>query len=501
MSKALLVILDGYGIAENPEVSAVEAADTPCFDSLINQYPHSTLSASGKDVGLPDGQFGNSEVGHLNIGAGRIVWQELSRINNSISNGEFFENDVLKTAFEKAQKRGKIHFMGLFSDGGVHSHNEHLYALLEMAKKHNLENAYVHAFTDGRDTSPNGGARYLEEFKAKAEEIGTGSIVSVIGRYFAMDRDNRWERTQKAYDLLVHGKGEKVEQASGAFEKSYKNDITDEFIEPHLVNDDSDTRIEKNDVVVFFNIRGDRARQITRAFFNIGDIPFDTEELGLHYVTFTSYDDTFNPYVEVAFPPARMKNTLGEYVSSKNMKQLRVAETEKYPHVTYFFNGGVEEANPGEDRIMIPSPKVATYDLQPEMSAKEVGDTIVENLQKDYNLIVVNFANPDMVGHTGVFEAAVKAVETVDQQLKRVIDTAKENNFDALIIADHGNADRMKNPDGSAHTAHTSVPVPAVMVTEKDVTLESGKLADIAPTLLKILELDQPEEMTGKALF
>jgi len=501
LSKALLVILDGYGIAENPEVSAVDAANTPCFDTLINQYPHSTLSASGKDVGLPEGQFGNSEVGHLNIGAGRIVWQELSRINNSISEGEFFENKVLKTAFEKAKKKGKIHFMGLFSDGGVHSHNEHLYALLDMAKRYDLDNAYVHAFTDGRDTSPNGGATYLKEFEAKAEEIGTGTIASVVGRYFAMDRDNRWERTQKAYDLLVHGKGAEVEQAAEVFENSYKNDVTDEFIEPHLTNSDPASRVEENDVVVFFNIRGDRARQITRAFFNIGDIPFDTEELDLHYVTFTSYDDTFNPYVKVAFSPVRMKNTLGEFVSSNNMKQLRVAETEKYPHVTYFFNGGIEEANGGEERIMIPSPKVATYDLQPEMSAEKVGDTIVENLKKDFNLVVVNFANPDMVGHTGVFEAAVKAVETVDQQLKRVIDTAKENGYECIIIADHGNADCMKNPDGSAHTAHTSVPVPVIMVTDKDVKLSSGKLADVAPTLLKILGLDKPEEMTGKALF
>ncbi len=501
MSKALLVILDGYGIAENPEVSAVDAANTPCFDSLINKYPHSTLSASGKDVGLPDGQFGNSEVGHLNIGAGRIVWQELSRINNSISEGDFFENSVLKGAFEKAKEKGKIHFMGLFSDGGVHSHNEHLYALLDMAKRHDIENAYVHAFTDGRDTSPNGGATYLKEFEQKADEIGTGTLASVIGRYFAMDRDNRWERTQKAYDLLVHGKGTKVDKPSEVFEKSYKNNTTDEFIEPHLTNSDPKSRIGKNDVVIFYNIRGDRARQITRAFFSYGDIPFKTEELDLHYVTFTSYDDTFNSFVEVAFPPVRMENTLGKYVSSHQMKQLRVAETEKYPHVTYFFNGGIEEANPGEDRIMIPSPKVATYDLQPEMSAEEVGDTIVENLKKDYNLVVVNFANPDMVGHTGVFEAAVKAVETVDHQLQRVIETANENGYESIIIADHGNADCMKNPDGSAHTAHTSVPVPVIMVTDKHVKLSTGKLADVAPTLLKILKLEQPKEMTGKALF
>lgn len=501
MSKALLVILDGYGIAENPKVSAVDAANTPFFDSLINKYPHSTLSASGEDVGLPEGQFGNSEVGHLNIGAGRIVWQELSRINKSISEDDFFENEILKKAFKKAKEKGKIHFMGLFSDGGVHSHNQHLYALLDMAKKYDLDNAYVHAFTDGRDTSPNGGAIYLRELEAKAREIGIGSVASVIGRYFAMDRDNRWERTQKAYDLLVHGKGEKVEKAAKAFENSYENNITDEFIEPHLTNSDDKSRIEKNDVVVFFNIRGDRARQITRAFFNIGDIPFDTEVLDLHYVTFTSYDDTFNSFVKVAFPPVRMKNTLGEFVSSKELKQLRVAETEKYPHVTYFFNGGIEEANAGEERIMIPSPKVATYDLQPEMSAEEVGDTMVENLKKDFNLVVVNFANPDMVGHTGVFEAAVKAVETVDHQLQRVIETAKKNGYESLIIADHGNADCMKNPDGSAHTAHTSVPVPVIMVTTKDISLSSGKLADLAPTLLKILGIDQPEEMTGKPLF
>jgi len=501
LSKALLVILDGYGIAENPKVSAVDAANTPFFDSLINKYPHSTLSASGEDVGLPEGQFGNSEVGHLNIGAGRIVWQELSRINKSISEDDFFENEILKKAFKKAKEKGKIHFMGLFSDGGVHSHNQHLYALLDMAKKYDLDNAYVHAFTDGRDTSPNGGAIYLRELEAKAREIGIGSVASVIGRYFAMDRDNRWERTQKAYDLLVHGKGEKVEKAAKAFENSYENNITDEFIEPHLTNSDDKSRIEKNDVVVFFNIRGDRARQITRAFFNIGDIPFDTEVLDLHYVTFTSYDDTFNSFVKVAFPPVRMKNTLGEFVSSKELKQLRVAETEKYPHVTYFFNGGIEEANAGEERIMIPSPKVATYDLQPEMSAEEVGDTMVENLKKDFNLVVVNFANPDMVGHTGVFEAAVKAVETVDHQLQRVIETAKKNGYESLIIADHGNADCMKNPDGSAHTAHTSVPVPVIMVTTKDISLSSGKLADLAPTLLKILGIDQPEEMTGKPLF
>ena len=501
MSKALLVILDGFGIAENPEVSAVDKAEKPFFDSLIQKYPNAQLSASGESVGLPEGQFGNSEVGHLNIGAGRIVWQELTRINKSIKEGEFFENPALKEAFSKAGERGRIHFMGLFSDGGVHSHNNHLFALLEMAKRENVENAFVHAFTDGRDTSPHGGAKYLKEFEQKADEIGKGTMASVVGRYFAMDRDNRWERTQKAYDLLVHGKGENVNSAAEAFEKSYADGITDEFLEPFAVNNNENSRIQKGDVVVFYNIRGDRARQITKALFRVGELPFETEDLGLHYVTFTAYDDTFNPFVNVAFPPVRLKNTLGEYISSLGMKQLRIAETEKYPHVTYFFNGGEEIPNEAEDRIMVPSPKVPTYDLQPEMSAIEVADTVATNLKKDYDLVILNFANPDMVGHTGVMEAAIKAVETIDKQLEIVVKSARENGYEILIISDHGNADCMIQPDGSAHTAHTAVPVPVVLVSEKANSLQDGILADVAPTLLKMLGLEQPEEMTGKPLF
>ncbi|NBC65279.1 MAG: 2,3-bisphosphoglycerate-independent phosphoglycerate mutase [Bacteroidetes bacterium] len=501
MSKALLVILDGFGIAESPEVSAVDKAKKPYFDSLIKKYPHAQLSASGEDVGLPDGQFGNSEVGHLNIGAGRIVWQELSRINKSIREGDFFENKILTTAFGKAKERGKIHFMGLFSDGGVHSNNEHLYALLEMAKKYDLENAFVHAFTDGRDTSPHGGAEYLKQFEQKADEAGIGTMASVVGRYYAMDRDNRWERTQKAYDLLIHGKGTEADKASEVFEQSYANDVTDEFLEPYRINTAKNSRIEKGDVVVFFNIRGDRARQITKAFFRVGDIPFEMEELDLHYVTFTDYDDTFNSFAHVAFPPTRLKNTIGEFVSAKGLKQLRIAETEKYPHVTYFFNGGEETPNEGEDRVMVPSPKVATYDLQPEMSAPEVGDKVVEGLQKDYSLVIVNFANPDMVGHTGDMDAAIKAVETVDQQLKKVTETAVKNGYEVLIIADHGNADCMIQPDGSPHTAHTAVPVPVVLVSERDTSLKNGILADVSPTLLKMMDLGQPDEMTGSSLF
>jgi 2,3-bisphosphoglycerate-independent phosphoglycerate mutase len=501
--KALLVILDGFGIAENPDVSAVDKANKPYFDSLIKEYPHAQLLAGGEEVGLPEGQFGNSEVGHLNIGAGRIVWQELSRINKSIREGDFFTNPALSKAFKKAGPKNRIHFMGLFSDGGVHSHNNHLYALLEMAKKHGIENAFVHAFTDGRDTSPHGGAQYLKEFERKAEQIGTGTMASVIGRYYAMDRDKRWERTKKAYNMLLYGEGVKVKEAAQAFKASYDADVTDEFILPHIVETDTDSRIQRGDVVIFYNIRGDRARQITKSLFRDTEIPFKTEPLNLHYVTFTSYDETFDSFVHVAFPPVRLKNTLGEFISSNGLRQIRIAETEKYPHVTYFFNGGEETPNKGEDRVMIPSPKVATYDLQPEMSAAEVADKLCEALETGtYHLAIVNFANPDMVGHTGVMEAAIKAIEAVDHELKRVVETARKCGYDILIISDHGNSDCMIQPDGSPHTAHTTAPVPVVLVSSKDgIALSNGILADVAPTLLEMMNLDTPDEMTGKALF
>ncbi|WP_440999336.1 2,3-bisphosphoglycerate-independent phosphoglycerate mutase [Fodinibius sp. SL11] len=501
-SKALLVILDGFGLAENPEVSAIDKAQKPFIDSLFVNNPHSKLSASGKDVGLPDGQFGNSEVGHLNIGAGRIVPQELTRVNKSIEDGSFFNNDVLKKAFEKAKKNGRIHIMGLFSDGGVHSYNEHLFALLKFAQSTGIDNTYVHAFTDGRDTSPHGGIDYVKEFQQQAKNIGAGEIASIVGRYYAMDRDNRWERTQLAYDLLVHGEGEQFDNAVEALQSSYDEDVTDEFVKPKLINSSPDSRIQKDDVVIFYNIRGDRARQITRALTETGFDKFKVEKnLNLHYVTFTSYDDTFN-HVQVAYPPLRLKNTLGEIVSKHHLKQLRIAETEKYPHVTYFFNGGEETAFEGEERILIPSPKVATYDLQPEMSALEVTDALCTQLNTEkYHLGILNFANPDMVGHTGSMDATIKAVETIDQQLKRVVETATKHNYKILIIADHGNADCLINEDGSPHTAHTSAPVPALILNEPNIKMKDGILADVAPTLLKLMGIKQPKEMTGSPIF
>ncbi len=503
MSRALLVILDGYGVSENPEISAISKAKTPFFDGLMSTWPNSRLSASGEDVGLPEGQFGNSEVGHLNIGAGRIVWQELSRINKSIREGDFFENKVLLDAIENGKKKGHIHVMGLFSDGGVHSHNEHLYALLKLAKKEGLKQVYVHAFTDGRDTAPNGGIKYAKAFEEKAKEFGIGKIASVVGRYYAMDRDHRWERTQKAVELLVNGQGKTFATANEAFESSYADNVTDEFILPSLIDTSPESRLSKKDTVIFFNIRGDRARQITTALTDPKFDSFERQYLDLHYCSFTRYDERYT-WVPVAYPPVNLVNTLGKVVADAGKKQLRIAETEKYPHVTYFFNGGDEKENVGEERIMVPSPKVATYDLQPEMSADQVADKLCEALKSEkYDLGILNFANPDMVGHTGVFEAAVKAVEFVDIQLKRVIETAMKHDYKIIIIADHGNADCMYEKDGSAHTAHTTAPVPFILIDpeNKNASPEDGILADVAPSLLKLMKISQPEEMTGKALF
>lgn len=393
--------------------------------------------------------------------------------------------------------------MGLFSDGGVHSHNEHLFALLKLCKQQGLENAFVHAFTDGRDTAPDSGLGYAQEFLQRTEELGIGTLASVIGRYYAMDRDNRWERVEKAYDCLVNGSGKQETDVLNAFRESYEAGITDEFIDPVVTSADPASRIQKGDTVIFYNIRGDRAREITRALSEPGFNEFKTDgDLDLHYLGFTSYDATFD-WVSVAYPPQILNNTLGEWVAGKGLKQFRIAETEKYPHVTYFFNGGEETPNQGEDRLVIPSPKVATYDLQPEMSAPAVGDALVEQLATEmYDLVILNFANPDMVGHTGDMQAAIAAVEAVDHQLKRVVDTATEHGYRSLIIADHGNADQMVKPDGSPHTAHTTAPVPAILVGYPEkVELSSGILADVAPTLLKMMGLEQPEEMTGSPLF
>ncbi len=503
MAKAFLAILDGYGIADDDSVSAIAHAKTPFIDSLLKSNPNSKLSASGMDVGLPEGQFGNSEVGHLNIGAGRIVWQELTRVNKDIQDKGFFRNETLLEAAEQARKSGKVHIMGLFSDGGVHSHNNHVFALLKFFKEQGVENIYVHAFTDGRDTSPHGGERYIKEFQKQAAETGCGTLASVVGRYYAMDRDRRWERTQKAYDLLVHGKGRKSDDPVRAVKESYEEGVTDEFIDPILLDDHPSSRFEKNDPVIFYNIRGDRARQITAALTTDGfnDFPVATD-LNLHYVSFTQYDKRFTN-VRVAYPPLTMKNTLGEVVASRGMRQLRIAETEKYPHVTYFFNGGVEEPNEGEDRKMIQSPKVPTYDHQPEMSAPELTDELVKIIENDsYEMIILNFANPDMVGHTGDFDATVKAVETVDQCMEQIVRSATDRGYKMIVIADHGNADKMKEEDGSPHTAHTTSKVPFIVVNAPEVTtVADGILADVAPSLLKLMEIPQPDEMTGKTLF
>lgn len=502
MAKALLVILDGYGISDDATVSAIEKASKPFLDSLFSQNPRSSLVASGESVGLPDGQFGNSEVGHLNIGAGRIVWQELSRIDKSIRDGEFFKDATLLQAVEDARKTGRVHIMGLFSDGGVHSHNNHLFALLKLFKQQGIPDVFVHAFTDGRDTKPHSGIDYAREFERQASEIGTGKLASIIGRYYAMDRDNRWERVEKAYRLLVEGVGTKAPSAEMVFESSYAEGVTDEFILPHVIGSPEHSRIQDGDTLIFYNFRGDRAREITSALTADPFDGFNRKPLTLNYYTFTQYDERF-ANAHVIFKPVSLKNTLGEVVSAHNLRQLRIAETEKYPHVTYFFNGGIETPNEGEDRIMVASPKVATYDLQPEMSAPEVASKLVDALNTGtYDLVVLNFANPDMVGHTGVFEAAVKAVEAVDACMEKVVTAARANDYEVVVIADHGNADIMVQTDGTPHTAHTLAEVPFVLVSSNPALKpKSGILADVAPTLLKLMEIPQPEEMTGNSLI
>lgn len=503
--KHLLLILDGYGLAEDEAVSAISAADTPYLDQLFDAHPHARLTASGEAVGLPNGQMGNSEVGHMNLGAGRVVYQEITRINKSIRDESFYENEPLVQAARHA-KRGnkKLHLLGCFSDGGVHSHVDHLYALLELAKREGLDRRQVcvHAFTDGRDTDPHGGTDYVWEFQQRADRIGVGRIVSIVGRYYAMDRDERWDRTERAYQLLTEGEGRVFSDPVEALQDSYSDGITDEFVEPRLINypDRTRTRIADGDAVIFFNFRGDRARQITRAFTEPGFDGFNRgDALDLEYVIFSPYDETFD--LPVAFPKLNLEDTLGEVIADANKPQLRAAETEKYPHVTYFFSGGREEPFDGEERILVPSPKVATYDLQPEMSAPELAEQVAQGLSDtDYALAVVNFANPDMVGHTGDFDATVAAVEAVDAATRTVVEAALEAGYTLSLIADHGNADKLKNEDGSPNTAHTTALVPHLIIHDDVVSIKDGKLGDVAPTILALLGMDAPEAMTGSVL-
>jgi 2,3-bisphosphoglycerate-independent phosphoglycerate mutase len=497
----ILMILDGFGIApENG--NAIKAAKKPNIDRLFSSNPVTQIGASGLDVGLPDGQMGNSEVGHTNIGAGRIVYQELTRITKTIEEDKLKDNEAIVNAMDNALENGtSLHLMGLMSPGGVHSHIEHLYGILELAKKKGLEKVYVHAFLDGRDVPPSSAKEYVQNCVDKMAEIGIGKIATISGRYYAMDRDNRWERVVKAYSAMVYGKGVEADDPVQAVQDSYDNDVTDEFVLPIVVKG-GDT-IKANDSVIFFNFRPDRAREITRTLVDPEFNGFERENgfFPLTFVCMTQYDATM-PNVQVAFKPQSLKNTIGEYISSKGMSQLRIAETEKYAHVTFFFNGGVEKQYEGEDRILVKSPAVATYDMQPEMSAYEVTDKLVDAIKTGkYDMIILNFANCDMVGHTGVFDAAVKAVEAVDECVGKVTDAIAEMGGVALITADHGNADRMVDTDGSPFTAHTTNPVPFCVVGYDCKLREGGVLADIAPTMLEIIGLPQPEEMTGKSII
>ena len=499
----MLMILDGFGIAPKGDGNAVEAANKANFNKLVEKYPHSELQASGMAVGLPEGQMGNSEVGHLNIGAGRIIYQELTRITKEITDGGFFRNEALLKAMENAKKDNKaLHLMGLLSDGGVHSHIDHLKGLLKLAKEQEVANVYVHCFMDGRDVAPGSGIEFIKDLESYMADLGVGQIATISGRYYAMDRDNRWERVELAYNAMVLGEGEKASSAVEAMENSYHDNKSDEFVLPVVVNENG--KIKNGDSVVFFNFRPDRGREITRAINDKEFSGFKRETLDLVFVTMTQYDKTLEG-VEVAYRPQAITNTLGEYVASKGLNQLRIAETEKYAHVTFFFNGGVEKENDGEDRALIASPKVATYDLKPEMSAPEVTEELIKRLDSGkYDMVILNFANPDMVGHTGVFEAAKKAIEAVDECLGKVVDKVLELDGTVFITADHGNAETMIDySNGAPFTAHTTDPVPFVWVSNEaeGKGLKDGKLADIAPTMLEVMGLEAPAEMSGKSLI
>ena len=505
--KALLMILDGWGFGNKTKSDVISSTPTPYWDYLLKNYPYSQLQASGENVGLPDGQMGNSEVGHLNIGAGRVVFQDLVKINRACADNSIMENKEIKNAFSYAKEKGKqVHFMGLVSNGGVHSSLDHLFKLVEIAKAYNIENTFVHCFMDGRDTDPKSGKGFIEQLEAHLAK-NTGKIASIIGRFYAMDRDKRWERIKIAYDMLINGVGKKATNMVQAMQESYDSDCaerkgTDEFVEP-IVNANVDGRIKEGDVVIFFNYRNDRAKELT-IVLSQKDMP----EVGMktipniQYYCMTPYDASFTG-VHILFDKENVQNTLGEYVSNLGMKQLHIAETEKYAHVTFFFNGGRETPYENEDRILVPSPKVATYDLKPEMSAYEVKDKLVEAIKTDkYDFIVVNYANGDMVGHTGVYSAIEKAVVAVDQCINETIETAKSMGYETILIADHGNADNAINADGTPNTAHSLNPVPFVYIsTNKDAKVENGILADVAPSICHILGIEQPKEMTGKNLI
>ena len=510
MSKkpTVLMILDGYGLNDTTQGNAVAEGKTPVMDKLMAEYPFVKGNASGMAVGLPEGQMGNSEVGHLNMGAGRIIYQELTKITKAIEDGDFFENQALLAACKNAKENNTaLHMMGLVSDGGVHSHNGHIYGLLELAKRQGVEKVYVHCFLDGRDTPPASGKEYVEALEAKMKEIGIGEVASVSGRYYAMDRDNRWDRVERAYNALVKGEGVQAESATAGIQASYDADKTDEFVEPMVIVKDGApvATVKDGDSVIFFNFRPDRAREITRTFCDDNFEGFDRgERVKTTFVCFTEYDVTIQNK-QVAFVKEEITNTFGEFLAAHNMTQARIAETEKYAHVTFFFNGGVEEPNKGEDRILVKSPKVATYDLKPEMSAYEVCDKLVDAIKSDkYDVIIINFANPDMVGHTGVEDAAIKAIEAVDECVGKAVDALKEVDGQMFICADHGNAEQLiDETTGEPFTAHTTNPVPFILVNADPAykLREGGCLADIAPTLIELMGMEQPKEMTGKSLL
>ena len=502
----MLMILDGFGDNKNKDGNAIKLAKTPNIDKLMKKYPRTDIFTSGLHVGLPEGQMGNSEVGHTNIGAGRIVYQELTRITKSIEDGDFFSNPEFIAAIENCKKHNsKLHILGLVSDGGVHSHIRHLYGLLEMAKRRDFENVYVHCFLDGRDTPPASAESYVSELQEKMKEKGIGKIATLSGRFYAMDRDKRWQRVQKCYDALVKGEGIKSGDAIKAVEDSYQKEVFDEFVEPTVICNGNEpvAKIEENDSVIFFNFRPDRAREITRTLVDPEFNEFETKKMNLYYICFTSYDETM-PNVHIAFKKERLNNTFGEVVANNNLTQLRIAETEKYAHVTFFFNGGEEKQYKGEDRILVQSPKVETYDMKPEMSAYEVTDKVCEALTNDkYDVVILNYANTDMVGHTGSLQAAIKAAETVDECIGRVVKSIEEKKGNLIITADHGNAEQMIDyKTGEPHTAHTTNPVPIILITDnKGFKLkENGQLADLAPTMLDLMGIKKPEEMTGESL-